>query len=109
AGRHLKKVVLELGGSDPFILLSTDDLDDAVDKAVAARLDNNGQSCNGAKRFIVIDSLYDDFAAKFVEALSKVRAEDPTKDGTVLGPLSSESAADGLSRQVASAIAQGAK
>ncbi len=109
AGRHLKKVVLELGGSDPFILLSTDDLDGAVESAVAARLDNNGQSCNGAKRFIVIDSLYDDFASKFVAALSEVRAEDPMKDGTVLGPLSSESAAAGLAAQVESAIAQGAK
>jgi succinate-semialdehyde dehydrogenase/glutarate-semialdehyde dehydrogenase len=109
AGRHLKKVVLELGGSDPFILLSTNNLDDAVEKAVAARLDNNGQSCNGAKRFIVIDSLYDDFAAKFVDALSEVRAEDPMKDGTVLGPLSSVGAAAGLAEQVKGAIAKGAK
>ena len=59
AGKHLKKVVLELGGSDPFILLSTDDLDATVEAAVAARLDNTGQSCNAAKRFIVIDGLYE--------------------------------------------------
>jgi succinate-semialdehyde dehydrogenase/glutarate-semialdehyde dehydrogenase len=65
AGRNLKKVVLELGGSDPFILLSTDDLDAAVQMAVDARLDNNGQSCNGAKRFIVADDLYDAFVEKF--------------------------------------------
>src|SRR3954447_19297768 len=61
AGRNLKKVVLELGGSDPFILLSTDDLDTAVENAVAARVDNTGQSCNAAKRFIVVDELYEPF------------------------------------------------
>ncbi|HWD85344.1 MAG TPA: aldehyde dehydrogenase family protein, partial [Solirubrobacteraceae bacterium] len=64
AGRNLKKVVLELGGSDPFILLGTDDLDSAVESAVAARLDNTGQSCNAAKRFIVIDDLYEPFMKK---------------------------------------------
>ena len=70
AGRNLKKVVLELGGSDPFILLSTDDLDATVDAAVAARLDNSGQSCNAAKRFIVIDSLYDEFLEQLKGQLS---------------------------------------
>src|SRR3954447_18529142 len=59
AGRNLKKVVLEMGGSDPFILLGTDDLDKTVEDAVAARLDNTGQSCNAAKRFIVVDDLYE--------------------------------------------------
>ena len=59
AGRNLKKVVLELGGSDPFILLSTDDLDGVVESAIAARLENTGQACNAAKRFIVIDDLYE--------------------------------------------------
>ncbi|HMO12390.1 MAG TPA: aldehyde dehydrogenase family protein, partial [Actinotalea sp.] len=86
AGKHLKKVVLELGGSDPFILLSTDDLDAAVQDAVNARLDNNGQSCNAAKRFIVIDELYDSFAEKFVEVFTKAQPADPTTDGTLLGP-----------------------
>ena len=61
AGRNLKKVVLEMGGSDPFILLATQNLDEVVDAAVEARLDNPGQSCNAAKRFIVADELYDDF------------------------------------------------
>nr|MDT0523629.1 aldehyde dehydrogenase family protein [Streptomyces sp. DSM 41633] len=69
AGRNLKKVVLELGGSDPFILLSTDDLDDTVAKAAAARLDNAGQACNAAKRFIVADDLYDAFLEKFTAAV----------------------------------------
>src|SRR6185436_3380598 len=69
AGRNLKKVALELGGSDPFILLSTDDLDATVQAAVDARLDNTGQSCNAAKRFIVTDDLYDAFLEKFTAAM----------------------------------------
>ncbi|UGS28297.1 NAD-dependent succinate-semialdehyde dehydrogenase [Microbacterium resistens] len=108
AGRNLKKVALELGGSDPFILLSTDDLDAAVQSAVDARLDNNGQSCNGAKRFIVTDTLYDAFTEKFVAALSAVSAEDPTQEDTVLGPLSSLAAAERLQEQIDTAVAQGA-
>ena len=67
AGRNLKKVVLELGGSDPFILLSTDDLDATVDAAMAGRFENTGQACNAAKRFIVAADLYDDFLDKFTE------------------------------------------
>ncbi|MFT4259610.1 NAD-dependent succinate-semialdehyde dehydrogenase [Microbacterium sp.] len=108
AGRNLKKVALELGGSDPFILLSTDDLDGAVQAAVDARLDNNGQSCNGAKRFIVIDGLYDAFVEKFVAALAAVEATDPTQEDTVLGPLSSLAAAERLQEQIDTAVAQGA-
>src|SRR6202012_3746596 len=69
AGRNLKKVVLELGGSDPFILLATDDLDATVEAAVGARLENTGQACNAAKRFIVADDLYDSFLEKFGNAL----------------------------------------
>ena len=108
AGRNLKKVALELGGSDPFILLSTDDLDATVEAAVAARLDNNGQACNGAKRFIVVDGLYDAFVEKTVAALSAVTPGDPTQEDTVLGPLVSEAAAVNLQNQVDTAVAQGA-
>ena len=72
AGRNLKKVVLEMGGSDPFIVLATQNLDEVVDAAVEARLDNTGQSCNAAKRFIVVDELYDDFLAKFTEKMKEV-------------------------------------
>jgi succinate-semialdehyde dehydrogenase/glutarate-semialdehyde dehydrogenase len=108
AGRNLKKVVLELGGSDPFILLSTNDLDGIVESAVAARLDNNGQSCNAAKRFIVIDELYEPFLEKFTDALQAVTPGDPTSADTVLGPLSSAAAADRLGDQVERAVAQGA-
>ncbi|GMM96917.1 NAD-dependent succinate-semialdehyde dehydrogenase [Microbacterium luteum] len=108
AGRHLKKVALELGGSDPFILLSTDDLDATVSAAVDARIDNNGQACNGAKRFIVVDELYDAFVAKFTAAMAATVMGDPFAADTVLGPLSSSAAADRLQEQIDRAVAQGA-
>ena len=108
AGRHLKKVVLELGGSDPFILLSTDDMDATVESAVAARNDNNGQACNAGKRFIVLDTHYDEFLAKFSAAMLASVPGDPMDDDTYLGPLSSAGAADGLEEQVSRAVAQGA-
>ncbi|MCO5969331.1 NAD-dependent succinate-semialdehyde dehydrogenase [Actinoallomurus soli] len=99
AGRHLKKVVLELGGSDPFIVLSTHDLDDTVDKAVAARLDNTGQACNAAKRFIITEPLYDEFVTRFTHRLL---SRSPGS------PLSSQTAADTLARQIDTAVSQGA-
>ncbi len=108
AGRHLKKVVLELGGSDPFIVLGTDDLDKTVEDAVAARIDNAGQSCNAAKRLIVIDELYQPFLEKFTAALTAVKQGDPHERETELGPLSSETAADRLEEQVKRAVDQGA-
>src|SRR2546422_981598 len=100
AGRNLKKVVLEMGGSDPFILLGTDDLDAAVQAAVDARMDNGGQSCNAAKRFIVIDGLYEPFLEKFTAALTALKPGDPRSPDTACGPLSSELAADRLEEQV---------
>ena len=109
AGRNLKKVVLELGGSDPFILLSTDDLDATVESAVNARLDNAGQSCNAAKRFVVIDDLYQPFLEKFTAAMSEWKPGDPSADGTALGPLSSSTAADRLQDQLDRAIKGGAR
>ena len=108
AGRNLKKVVLELGGSDPFLLLSTDDLDAAVRAAAEARLDNNGQSCNGAKRFVVASDLYDGFVEKFSAAMADATVGDPFDGDTVLGPLSSLAAAERLAEQVDRAVAQGA-
>jgi succinate-semialdehyde dehydrogenase/glutarate-semialdehyde dehydrogenase len=109
AGRNLKKVVLELGGSDPFILLGTDDLDSAVESAVAARLDNTGQSCNAAKRFIVIDDLYEPFMKKFTAALTAVKPGDPSSPDTTIGPLSSSTATERLADQLKRALDQGAK
>ena len=100
AGRNLKKVVLELGGSDPFILLSTDDLDATVDAAMAGRFENTGQACNAAKRFIVAADLYDDFLDKFTQ---KVLAASGG-----LAPLSSAPAAARLGEQVDRAVADGA-
>jgi succinate-semialdehyde dehydrogenase/glutarate-semialdehyde dehydrogenase len=107
AGRNLKKVVLEMGGSDPFILLATENLDEVVEAAVEARLDNTGQSCNAAKRFIVVDELYDDFLAKFTEKMKEVEPGDPTDDAA-MGPLSSSTAAERLQDQIDRAKAQGA-
>jgi succinate-semialdehyde dehydrogenase/glutarate-semialdehyde dehydrogenase len=109
AGRNLKKVVLELGGSDPFILLGTDDLDAAVESAVGARLENTGQACNAAKRFIVVDELYEPFLEKFTAALTAVKPGDPTSKDTTIGPLSSSIATERLDEQVKRAVANGAK
>ena len=100
AGRNLKKVVLELGGSDPFIVLSSDDLDATVDAAIDGRFENTGQACNAAKRIIVSEKIYDDFLDKFTK---KVRAK---AEG--LAPLSSVAAAERLESQVKRAVDDGA-
>lgn len=100
AGRNLKKVVLELGGSDPFIVLSTADLDDVVDAAIDGRFENTGQACNAAKRIIVAADIYDDFVTKFTEkALALTEG---------LAPLSSVAAAERLDEQVTRAVDAGA-
>jgi succinate-semialdehyde dehydrogenase/glutarate-semialdehyde dehydrogenase len=100
AGRNLKKVVLELGGSDPFILLSSDDMDATVEAAVAGRFENTGQACNAAKRFIVARDIYDEFLEKFTKRVLAAA------DG--LAPLSSVAAAQRLGEQVNRAVADGA-
>jgi succinate-semialdehyde dehydrogenase/glutarate-semialdehyde dehydrogenase len=109
AGRHLKKVVLELGGADPFIVLSTDDLDATVECALARFYDNSGQACSAAKRFIVIDTLYDDFLAKLTAAVADLRPGDPSAEETVMGPLSSIAAAADLEDQLHRAVDNGAR
>jgi succinate-semialdehyde dehydrogenase/glutarate-semialdehyde dehydrogenase len=108
AGRHLKKVVLELGGSNAFIVLSADDLDAVVEAAVPARMFNTGQSCNAAKRFIVVDELYEQFVEKFGAAVTALEPGDPAEAGGFLGPLSSAGATERLSEQLSRAVAQGA-
>jgi len=100
AGRNLKKVVLELGGSDPFILLSSDDLDATVEAAIDGRFENTGQACNAAKRFIVAEGIYDEFVDKFTRKVLE------TADG--LAPLSSVAAAERLDEQVKLAVDNGA-
>jgi succinate-semialdehyde dehydrogenase/glutarate-semialdehyde dehydrogenase len=109
AGRNLKKVVLELGGSDPFILLGTDDVAAVAEQAAEARLENTGQACNAAKRFIVSDEYYDDFVAKLKEQMEGAKPGDPSAEGTAVGPLSSKTAADRLEDQVKRAIENGAE
>ncbi len=109
AGRNLKKVVLELGGSDPFLLLHSNNLDSAVKAAVGARLENTGQACNAAKRFIVVDELYEPFLEKFTAALTEVTPENPESQDATIGPLSSTAASDHLEEQVKRAVDQGAK
>lgn len=108
AGRNLKKVVLELGGSDPFVLLSTDDLDGVVESAVTARLENAGQACNAAKRFVVASDLYEPFVSKLIEALTAIEPGDPSLPDSAMGPLSSATAADRLEDQLRRAVAGGA-
>ena len=109
AGQHLKKVVLELGGSDAFIVLDTDDLPRVVKAAVSARMENAGQACNAAKRFIVADRLYDEFVEQFTLAMAAQTTGDPFDPATTYGPLSSEAAAVGLMAQVQDALDKGAK
>ncbi|WP_369045535.1 NAD-dependent succinate-semialdehyde dehydrogenase [Sinomonas sp. P10A9] len=108
AGRHMKKFVLELGGSDPFIVLADADLDRAVSDAVAGRLYNAGQACTASKRFIVEDAVYDEFLSRFAEAMEAVQPNDPTDSGTKLGPLASRAAAEELAEIVDDAILHGA-
>jgi len=109
AGRNLKKVVLELGGSDPFIVLGTDDVGAVAQQAAEARFENAGQACNAAKRFIVKDEYYDEFVAKLKEQIDGLKSGDPSSEDTTLGPLSSETAADRLEDQIKRAIDGGAE
>jgi succinate-semialdehyde dehydrogenase/glutarate-semialdehyde dehydrogenase len=108
AGQNLKKVVLELGGSDAYIFLSTNDLKQAVQDAVMARMENAGQSCNAAKRMIVMDDIYDEFVEQFTQAMSEQKTGDPTSPDTNYGPLSSEQAAQNLMAQIEDAVSKGA-
>ncbi|GAA1796708.1 NAD-dependent succinate-semialdehyde dehydrogenase [Agromyces neolithicus] len=108
AGRAMKKFVLELGGSDPFIVLADADLDAAAAAAVAGRMSNAGQACTASKRFIVLDEVYDAFVNRFARRVQELRIGDPTDPEVAFGPLSSEAAAAMVIEQVADALMQGA-
>ncbi|HEV3153466.1 MAG TPA: NAD-dependent succinate-semialdehyde dehydrogenase [Candidatus Baltobacteraceae bacterium] len=109
AGKALKKCVLELGGSDPFIVLPDADIDLAVEYAVKARFQNNGQSCIAAKRFIVDDRVYDRFVSHFAQAASEQRIGDPMVEQTQIGPCAREDLRDTLYKQVTSTVVDGAR
>ncbi len=109
AGRALKKTVLELGGSDPFIVMASADIPAAAKTAVTARMINNGQSCIAAKRFIVHEDVYDDFLERFVAGVNAVKVGDPMNASTELGPLATSDIRDELAAQVEKTISLGAK
>jgi succinate-semialdehyde dehydrogenase/glutarate-semialdehyde dehydrogenase len=109
AGKHLKKTVLELGGSDPLIVLDTDDLDETVKQTATARMRNCGQSCNAPKRMIVLSELYDDYVDKLTKHIADYfQPGDPADPATKLPPLASNAAADEVAGQVRKAVEQGA-
>ena len=109
AGKQIKKVVLELGGSDPFIVLESADIESAVTTAVKARMLNNGQSCIAAKRFIVAESVADRFEKQLIEQFKALTLGDPTDKDTDIGPLATDSIRSELNEQVTRAVEQGAK
>lgn len=109
AGKELKKVVLELGGSDPFIVLKSADLEAAVSTAVAARMINNGQSCIAAKRFIVEDTIADEFERRFLEKFQALKIGDPMDENTDVGPLATPGILEDLDKLVQACIEQGSK
>ncbi|MBV8867451.1 MAG: aldehyde dehydrogenase family protein, partial [Acidobacteriaceae bacterium] len=108
AGRQIKKTVLELGGSDPFIVMPSTDLPSTVAAAVSARTINNGQSCIAAKRFIVAAAIYEDFEREFVRGMEALRVGDPMQPSTDIGPLATAKIRDDLHDQVVRASESGA-
>ncbi len=109
AGRAIKKTVLELGGSDPFIVMPSADLKEAVATGVKARTINNGQSCIAAKRFIVAEELYDEFERRFVEGMKALKVGDPLDETTDVGPLATPQILSDLEEQVKKSVAHGAR
>jgi succinate-semialdehyde dehydrogenase/glutarate-semialdehyde dehydrogenase len=109
AAREIKKSVLELGGSDPFIVMPSADFGLAVSTAVKARTINTGQSCIAAKRFFIADKIYDDFLKKFVEQMRSLKVGDPLDETTEIGPLATEQILNGVHEQVQRTLAKSAK
>jgi len=109
AGKHIKKTVLELGGSDPFIILGDANLEEAAKTGTTSRMQNAGQSCIAAKRMIVVESVYDDFIAKLKNEISKISTGDPLVEGTSMGPMARLDLAENLERQLKESLDKGAK
>lgn len=109
AGAYLKKTVLELGGSDPYIILDDVNLEEVVPTCVTGRTNNAGQTCVAAKRFIVLEAIYDEFKEQFVEAMSQVEYGDPSKESTKMGPLAREDLRKRLQDQVTESVDRGAQ
>jgi succinate-semialdehyde dehydrogenase/glutarate-semialdehyde dehydrogenase len=109
AGKNLKKSTMELGGSDAFIVLDDADLDHTVAMAILGRFGNNGQTCIGAKRFIIVESMFDKFLARFIAAAKELKLGDPLDESTTLGPLSSDAALQLILLQIGEATSHGAK
>jgi len=109
AARHIKKSVLELGGSDPFIVMPSADFESALRTAIKARTINSGQSCIAAKRFLVADNIYDEFLQRFVEGMRTLKIGDPFDETTEIGPLATEQILQGVHEQVQKSVAAGAK
>jgi succinate-semialdehyde dehydrogenase/glutarate-semialdehyde dehydrogenase len=108
AGKQIKKTVLELGGSDPFIVMPSADMNEAVTTAVKARTINNGQSCIAAKRFIVAAEIYDEFEKRFVAEMKALSIGDPMEENIEIGPLATEQILNDVHEQVKTAVASGA-
>lgn len=109
AGKYLKKCVLELGGSDPYLILEDADIDLAVEACVAGRILNAGQSCIGAKRFIIVDEVYDEFAIKFTDKMRDITLGDPFDESKKMGPLARSNFREDIHRQVENSVSKGAK
>ena len=109
AGKALKKTVLELGSNDAYVVLEDADMDQAVKKCVQARMYNNGETCIAAKRFVVVDAVYDEFRDAFVSAMENLKFRDPTEDGVDFGPMARADLRDDLHDQVRQSVANGAK
>ncbi|HEX8650256.1 MAG TPA: NAD-dependent succinate-semialdehyde dehydrogenase [Pyrinomonadaceae bacterium] len=109
AGKQIKKTVLELGGSDPFIVMPSAALEEAVRTAVKARTINTGQSCIAAKRFIVDEKIYDEFERRFVEGMEALQIGDPLDEATAIGPLATSQIVEDLSEQVRQSVDAGAR
>ena len=109
AGKHLKKCVLELGGSDAYVILDDADLDKAIEVGLKARFQNNGQSCIAAKRFIVEEPVHDEFCKRFSERVAAFKMGDPFDEGNDIGPMAREDLRDGIAKQVEASVSAGAR